>query len=71
VNLFSFRSAAGLPAGNSGQFVSVGRLVSTEGVQARSALSLEGTVGGLDELLIPNAQVQIELRFVGGANPAF
>jgi RHS repeat-associated protein len=67
----NFRDAAGLPSANTGQFVSVGRLVSTEGVQARAALSLEGNVGGLDELLIPNAESQIELQFVGGANPGF
>jgi len=67
----NFRNVAGLPGANTGQYVSVGRLVGTEGVQVRGALSLEGNIGGLDELLIPNAESQVELQFVGGANPGF
>jgi hypothetical protein len=51
--------------------VSVGTLVGTEGVQARGALSLDGNIGGLDELVILNAESQVQLQFVGGANPGF
>ena len=66
-----FRSVAGLPDVNTGRFVSEGSLMSTEGVEARSALPLDGNTGGTDELVIPNPQGQVQLEAVSGANPEF
>jgi RHS repeat-associated protein len=66
-----YRNAAGLPRQNTGRFVSEGRLRSTEGVQARGALSLEGKSGGLDELVVPDPRRQIELEGVFGVNPEY
>jgi hypothetical protein len=66
-----FRDAAGLPNQNSGRFVSEGRLTSTEGVKTRGALELHGNKGGLDEVVVPHPESQIQLERVSGANPEF
>jgi hypothetical protein len=39
--------------------------------KVREALPLGANVGGLDELLIPNPEVQIALEGVFGVNPPF
>jgi hypothetical protein len=41
------------------------------GVEVREALQLGANQGGLDELLIPNPESQIELNGVFGVNPPF
>ena len=68
----NFRSAAGLPSANSGQFVMEGILKSTEGVTVQIAPPLlSGQTGGLIEYTISNPQKVIELIKVSGANPPF
>jgi hypothetical protein len=68
----NFREAAGLFPGNTGQFLAIGRLQSTEGVMLRQALPGPGGVGGtIPELLIPNAGRQVCLLGVCGVNPGF
>jgi RHS repeat-associated protein len=67
----NFRSVGGLPAQNSGRFVSEGVLRDTNGVTSRAALPLDGNPGGLPELLVPNPAAQIDLTRVSGVNPPF
>ena len=64
-----FRDVAGLPDVNTGRFVIEGTLNSVEGVTTRSALPLDGNVGGLNEILIPNAAQQVTITRVSGVNP--
>jgi RHS repeat-associated protein len=59
----NFRDAAGLPNVNSGEWTSVGTLTDATGVVGRDALPLDGNVGGLPELLVPNARTQIAPRY--------
>ncbi len=66
-----YRDVAGLPDGNTGRFFSEGSLRNVEGITQRSALPLDGKVGGLDELVVPNPREQIELKRVLGINPKF
>jgi len=68
----NYRNAAGLPDNaNLGRFVSEGRLIDTSGVTARDALRIGTNVGGLDELVVPNAAQKIILDNVSGVNPPF
>jgi len=67
----NYRYYAGLPDCNSGQFVIQGYLTDMTDVEFRSALSLDGNVGGLSELLIPDPSSQIEITNVNIANPNF
>jgi len=66
-----YRNQAGLPNQNTGRFVTEGRLLDVGGVEQRSAIPLHGNVGGLDEILIPQPQAQIEIEGVSGMNPSF
>ncbi len=67
----NYRDVAGLPANNSGRFVSEGRLTDTQGVEVTpgGATPLQGNSGGIDEVKIPNPESQVELTRVSGANP--
>lgn len=68
----SYRHAAGLFPGNTGQFVLEGTLNSTRGVSFRTALPGPGGVGGtLPELIIPNAARNVTVTRVSGVNPPF
>jgi uncharacterized protein RhaS with RHS repeats len=67
----NYRNAAGLPAGNSGRFLSEGVLRSTQRVTTRDALPLHGNVGGLPEVRLSNPVPQIRLENVQGLNPEF
>jgi len=73
----SYRDAAGLPGGaasgayNTGRFVSVGVINDASGIQARTALSLDGQPGGLTEFVIPCPMTQITLLGVYGLNPPY
>jgi hypothetical protein len=73
----NYRDVAGLPTGgtsgayNRGRFVSEGVIDDTTGVQLRSALSLDGSAGGLTEYIVPNPQQQIRLLGVYGVNPPY
>ena len=66
-----YRDAAGLPNQNAGRFVSEGILRNTTGVTHQGATPLHGNKGGLSEVVIPNAQKQVELTRVSGVNPQF
>lgn len=67
----NYRDAAGLPAQNSGRFISEGVLQNTQGVTTRGALPLHGNAGGLPEVVVPNPASQIRLDNVQGLNPEF
>ena len=66
-----YRGIAGLPDANAGRFLSVGTLTNGEGVIGRSALPLDGNVGGLTERIVPSPQTQIQLTNILGLNPEF
>ncbi|MEK7281247.1 MAG: RHS repeat-associated core domain-containing protein, partial [Chloroflexota bacterium] len=67
-----FREAAGLYPGNTGRFVMEAQLINTESVTVRQALPGPGGIGGgLTEVVIPNAENQVQLLRVSGANPEF
>lgn len=69
----NFRNSAALPNVNTGRFVSEGILRDATGVTIRpgGALPLDGNVGGLDEILVPDPAAQIDLVSVKGVNPHF
>jgi hypothetical protein len=64
-----FRNQAGLPAGNSGRFLSEGVLKDGTGVNQTTATPLDGNKGGLPETVIPNPEKQVDLKNVQGINP--
>ena len=67
-----YRDVAGLPdEANMGRFVSEGILRDAGGVRATTATGIGSNLGGLDELVIPNPEAQIELTGVYGVNPPF
>jgi len=66
-----FRSAAGLPTQNTGQFVAEGVLTSATGVAVTTARAGAGGAGGLAEFVVPNAAMHIRLVRVSGVNPPF
>ncbi|MBN1113101.1 MAG: hypothetical protein JXA53_09345, partial [Bacteroidales bacterium] len=66
-----YRDTAGLPDVNSGRFVSEGIITDSTGITTRKALELDGNKGGLDEVLIPNSEKQVNLEKVSGQNPEF
>jgi RHS repeat-associated protein len=79
-NIANYRNISGLPSGgasgvnNTGRFVIEGTLMDPSKVaRVRSALSVDGNVGGLKEYVIPrgieNGAVRIDR--VSGANPEF
>ena len=51
--------------------MSEGTLRNTDGVTRREALPLDGNRGGLDEVIIPDPQNQVDLSRVSGVNPEF
>jgi hypothetical protein len=61
----------GLPDVNTGRFVIEGTLTDIIGVGTRQALPLDGNNGGLQEVVIPNAANQVQIKGVSGANPPF
>lgn len=67
----NYRDAAGLPSQNTGRFVSEGTLVDNTGVIRKQADPLHGNTGGLDEVVVPDPNGQINLTGVSGANPEF
>lgn len=76
----NYRDKAGLPSGlesnarNSGQFVIEGVVIDSDKcVLQRKALPLDGTTGGINEYIIPNAieNGAIQIKNVSGANPPF
>jgi len=70
----AYRNLAGLPSGNTGQFVSTGVLTNPGAVQVvTSASSLHGNAGGWPEIVMQPAAAEkaIQLLSVGGANPPF
>ena len=68
----NYRSAAGLFSGNSGQFVLEATLTKTEGVIfTRATPGPGGLGGGLPSAFVPNAEVQLSVTRVSGANPPF
>ncbi|MGH7867290.1 MAG: hypothetical protein ACREP9_06565 [Candidatus Dormibacteraceae bacterium] len=67
-----YRYAAGLPdESNMGRFVSEGILTDPTGVKVATATTIGSNLGGLDELIVPSPETQIELRGVFGVNPPF
>jgi RHS repeat-associated protein len=66
-----YRNLAGLPDVNTGRFVIEGVVTDTTGITTRSALPLDGNIGGLDEVLIPHAANQVRITNVSGVNPNF
>jgi hypothetical protein len=67
----NYRAAAGLPNINTGRFVLEGTLVNNSAVTVRSALPLDGNPGGLNEVIIPNAQYKVLLQNASGVNPKY
>jgi hypothetical protein len=69
----SYRDAAGLPDANPGRFLTVGKLLSTDGVEVTpgGAAPLNGNIGGIDEIKVPNPTIQIEILDILGLNPEF
>lgn len=55
----NYRNAAGLPPGNTGRYMTRGRLINMGNVFSRDALPIGKNLGGLDELLVPNVKEQI------------
>jgi hypothetical protein len=55
----NFANAAGLPPGNTGEFVTQGNLINTLGVEARPALPIGENAGGLPEYTIPYPEWQV------------
>jgi hypothetical protein len=54
-----------------GRFVSEGVLRDPTDVEVTTATPIGSNLGGLDELIIPNPEAQIELWGVYGVNPSF
>jgi RHS repeat-associated protein len=71
----NFRDLAGLPSGgasgsmNTGQFVIEGTAKKSDILKERKALPLDGNRGGLTELIIDPAKVNV--KKISGQNPAF
>lgn len=66
------REAAGLYPGNTGRFVMEAEITDTNGIMVRLAEAGPGGVGGgLPEVIIPNAEAQVRVLRVSGANPGF
>jgi len=57
--VFDYRNAAGLPSGNTGLFLTEGLLQINEGTYLQPAKPLDGNIGGLPELVVPNAPYKI------------
>ena len=54
---------------NSGGFIAEGTILNTEGLSVRSALSLHGHTGGIEELVFRDPINQIRIDKVYGVNP--
>lgn len=50
---------------------SVSLLSDPTGIQTRRALALDGQLGGITEMLVPNPREQIMLMGVHGINPPY
>ncbi|MFH1640824.1 MAG: hypothetical protein ABIA66_02540, partial [Candidatus Omnitrophota bacterium] len=67
----NFRSEAGLPPQNTGRFVSEGTVIDPSGIKVKPADSIYGNPGGLEEVVIPDPQSQVQLDSVSGVNPEY
>ena len=63
-SLTNFRDLAGLPNVNKADWTSVGTLKDATGVEVSPATPLDGNIGGLIQLKIPNPVNQVELRYI-------
>jgi hypothetical protein len=61
----NFVQAAGLPPVNTAAYFGEGVLTNTAGVTARAALPIGANAGGLDELVVPYAEYQVQWVRVG------
>ena len=63
----SYREAAGLPNGNSGDNIIVARVKNTKGIKTRNALEYDGNRGGLFEVYNININnIEEQLEIIGG-----
>ena len=67
----NYRNLAGLPPENTGQFMSQGVLKNSIGIQIKPATPLAGNIGGLPELVIPNASKRVIINSTLNLNPPF
>jgi len=65
----NYANAAGLPPGNSGQFMITGTINNMTGVTTGTASGIGEMAGGLPEVVIPNAACQVTVVCVVGLNP--
>ena len=56
---------------NAGRSVREGRLLGVNGVTHRPANSLQGQRGGIDEVVIPNPELQVRIERASGVNPEY
>jgi len=70
-SISNYRDLAGLPNANTGEYLSIGRLINNAGVSFRNALSLDGNAGGLSEVLIPNAETQVIIDVIINLIPPY
>ncbi len=64
-----YANEAGLPPGNSGQFMITGTINDMTGVTTGTATSVGPMEGGLPEVIIPNSACQVTVVCVTGLNP--
>jgi hypothetical protein len=67
----AYQDLAGLPTVNDGSMLSIGILTNHIGVFPRPAIPLEGSRGGLPELVVPSPRSQIRLIHREQRNPPF
>jgi hypothetical protein len=65
------RDALGLPNGNSGEYLTTGKVLDWTGVAGRRALPLDGNNGGAPEYLFPDPEGQIRPVGTRSLNPPF
>jgi len=67
----NYPGAAGLPPGNTGQFVSTGVITNPAGITVGPAAPIGSNPGGMPQFVIPNPQAQVQVNVVsGGSAPA-
>ena len=67
----NYREEAGLPNGNSGEYLAEGVLTDWTGVVERTSLPLHGHAGGLPELVVPDPASQIAITAVHELDPPY
>jgi RHS repeat-associated protein len=65
----NYANAAGLPPGNTGQFIVQGVLNDMTGVEVSEAPGIGTNLGGLRQVFVPRPACQITVICVGGLNP--